>query len=251
MSDLLIFAATLFIVGVITIATSRSNWRLRQRVIATPTSPIARSGDDEVVEIKGTAVASEQGTLQAPFSGRAAVFCRITVQERRSTGKSSHWHTVFEEVHARDFDIEDASGQQARIRTLNAKCVLDKRAISTSGIFDDPPPELVAFLQSRNVDSETWLGTNKRMQFLEEVIAPGEAVYAMGPAQREAGPDPYHNDAPASRLVLRNAGEGELELLISNKSEDELVRHLGAQLSLGVALIVASLIVGLAALAVW
>ena len=71
-------------------------------------------------------------------------------------------------------------------------------------MFNDPPPQLVSFLQSRGVSSETWIGTNKSMQYLEEVLAPGDSLYAIGPSHREAGPpapDAYR-DAPASRLVM-------------------------------------------------
>jgi len=241
---IVILIFTVLIIGVVTVAGSAGNWRRRQRIIATPTTPIAQCSGDSVVEIKGKVVASEQGSFKTPFSGRDAVFCRITVQERRSRGKSSYWHTVVEEIDARDFYVEDGSGQQARIQPKGANTVLDKQSVASSGMFNDPPPQLTSFLQARGVSSETWLGTNKNMQYLEEVLAPGDSLYAIGPSHREAGPpapDAYR-DAPASRLVMSGMNSGAMELLISNKSEDDLVKNLGTGMTIGFVLIGGSVV---------
>lgn len=240
---ILVFIA--LVVGVIVVASSAGNWRRRQRIVATPTTPIAHCAGDSVVEIKGKVIASEQGSFRTPFSGREAVFCRIAVQERRRRGKSSYWHTVIEEIDARDFYVEDGSGQQARIAPRGANTVLDKQSVASSGLFNDPPPQLVAFLSSRGISSETWLGMNKNMQYLEEVLAPGDSLYAIGPSHREAGPpapDAYRN-GPSSRLVMSGMDKGDLELLISNKSEEDLVRNLGMGMTIGFVLIGASVLV--------
>lgn len=242
---ILVFSA--LVIGIIIVASSAGNWRRRQRIIATPTTPIAECTGDSVVEIKGKVVASEQGAFKTPFSGRDAVFCRVTVQERRSNGKSSYWHTIVEEIEAREFHVEDGSGQQARIAPRGANCLLDKQSVTSSGMFNDPPPQLVSFLNARGVSSETWLGTNKSMQYLEEVIAPGDSLYAIGPSHREAGPpqpDAYR-DVPGSRLVMSGTSSGALELLISNKSEEDLVKNLGTGMTIGFVLIGGSVVAAL------
>lgn len=242
---ILVFSA--LVIGLVIVASSAGNWRRRQRIIATPTTPIADCTGDSVVEIKGKVVASEQGSFKTPFSGRDAVFCRITVQERRSSGKSSYWHTIVEEIEAREFHVEDGSGQQARIAPRGANTLLDKQSVASSGMFNDPPAQLVSFLNSRGVSSETWIGTNKSMQYLEEVIAPGDSLYAIGPSHREAGPpqpDAYR-DGPGSRLVMSGTSSGALELLISNKSEEDLVKNLGAGMTIGFVLIGGSVVAAL------
>lgn len=236
---LVIAVFIVLVIGIFIIASSAGDWRRRQRIIATPTTPIAQCSGDSVVEIKGRVVASEEGVFTTPFSGRHAVFCRITVQERRHRNRSSYWHTVIEEIDAREFYVEDGSGQQARIVPRGANCVLDKQSVASSGMFNDPPPQLVAFLQSRGISSETWIGTNKSMQYLEEVLAPGDTLYAIGPSHREAGPpraDAYRN-SPGSRLVMSGMGTGDLELLLSNKSEEDLVRNLGTGMTIGFVLV--------------
>lgn len=245
---ILLFIA--LVIGCVVIASSAGNWRRRQRIISTSTTPIAQCSGDSVVEIKGKVVASEQGSFKTPFSGREAVFCRVLVQERRRRGKSSYWHTIVEEIDAREFYVDDGSGQQARIAPRGANTVLDKQSVASSGLFNDPPPQLVAFLGSRGIATETWLGTNKNMQYLEEVLAPGDSLYAIGPSHREAGPpqpDAYRN-APTSRLVMSGMGKGDLELLISNKSEEDLVKNLGTGMTIGFVLIGGSVVAAVVSL---
>jgi hypothetical protein len=128
--------------------------------------------------------------------------------------------------------------------------LLDKQSVASSGMFNDPPPQLLSFLTARGVASETWIGTNKSMQYLEEVLAPGDSLYAIGPSHREAGPpepDAYR-DAPGSRLVMSGMGKGDLELLISNKSEEDLVKNLGSSMTIGFVLIGGSVFAALVTL---
>jgi len=249
MGLIIAFTFIALVIGIISVASSAGDWRRRQRIIATPTTPIAQASGDCVVEIKGKVVAGEQGVFTTPFSGRPAVFCRVTVQEKRSRGKSTYWHTVVEEVEARDFYVEDGSGQQARVSPRGANAVLDKQSTATSGTFNDAPPNLVEFLQARGHATTGWFGLNKSMQYLEEVLAPGDQLYAIGPSHREAGPPASENyrDSPSSRLVMSSTGstDPDMELLISNKPEEELVSNLGGGMKIGLLMIGASVIAGL------
>lgn len=246
-----VFLPLLFLViGGFIIAGSAGDWRRRQRIVGTPTTPIAQASGDCVVEVKGRVVPGEQGTFQTPFSGRAAVFCCVRVQEYRRRGKRGYWHTLVEEIEPREFYIDDGSGQLARIATRTANMLLDKQSIATSGTWSDPPPHLVGFLQARGVPTTSWLGFNRSLRYQEEVLAPGDAVYALGPSHREAGP-PVHDGyrmAPSSRLVMSGFGQGDLELLVSNKSEEELTRNLGLGVLIGALVIAASLAAGLGGL---
>jgi hypothetical protein len=63
---------------------------------------------------------SEQGIVQTPFSGRHAVWTRITVQERRGAGRNRHWHTLLTEADGRVFMVDDGSGQIARVMPAGA-----------------------------------------------------------------------------------------------------------------------------------
>ena len=113
---------------------------------ATPTSAIAQAPGNAPVEIKGRIVPGEQGVLQTPFSGRHAVWCRVSVLEYRSSGRSGHWVTILREVDQREFFVDDGSGQMAKIIPAGAEVILDQQQIASSGTFNDAPPHLQAFL---------------------------------------------------------------------------------------------------------
>lgn len=228
MPALFMFGGILFIIGVIVTLTNWKNWKRRQRIIATPTSPIAQAPGNGLVEIKGRVLPSEQGIVQTPFSGRHAVWTRITVQELRSSGRNSYWHTILTEADGRVFLVDDGSGQVARVMPAGANVLLDKQNVAASGTFNDAQPHLEAFLMSRGLKSTSWLGFNKSMRYEEELISPGDPVYALGPSRRDPGPpvsDGYRM-VPGSQLVLFTGMGPEGELLLTNKTEQQLTSKL-------------------------
>ena len=225
---LLVCGGILFLIGAIIAIVGIKNMKRRSRIIQTPTSPIVNAPGGAAVEIKGRIVPSEQGVLQAPFSGRYGVWVRIVVQERRSTGRNSYWATVVNETDLRHFMIDDGSGQMARVLPTAANVILEKQSVASSGTFNDPPPHLQGFLASRGVSTSTFLGFNKAMRYEEELLAPGDAVYALGPSRRDAGP-PVHDGyrmTASSQLVLFQFPGAEGELILTNKTEEQLISKL-------------------------
>lgn len=228
MIPLLMFGGILFVIGAIVALANLKNWKRRQRILNTPTSPIAQAPGNGPVEIKGRIVPSEQGLVQTPFSGRHAVWCRITVQELRSSGRSSYWHTILSEADGRLFCVDDGSGQVARVTPAGANVILDKHHVASSGTFNDAAPHLEAFLASRGLKSTSWLGFNKSMRYEEEILAPGDAIYVLGPSRREPGPpvsDGYRM-VPSSQLVIFHGMGAEGELILTNKTEEQLTSKL-------------------------
>ena len=228
MGPLIIIGGILFIIGLIVTLSNLSNFKRRQRIVAMPTSPIAHAPGNGLVEIKGRIQPSEQGLVQTPFSGRHAVWCRITVQEMRSSGRNRYWHTILTEVDGRPFMVEDGSGQLARVLPHGANVILDKQNVASSGTFNDAAPHLEAFLQSRGLKSTSWIGFNKAMRYEEEVLGPGDPLFALGPSRREAGP-PVHDGyrmVPGSQLVMFHAMGPDGELILTNKTEEQLTSKL-------------------------
>ncbi|MDB4943020.1 MAG: hypothetical protein JWP97_2554 [Labilithrix sp.] len=228
MVALFILGGVMFVIGVVLTLTNLKNWKRRQRILATPTSPIAQAPGNQLVEIKGRIVPSELGVIQTPFSGRLAVWTRVTVQELRSTGKSSYWHTLHTEADGRPFMIDDGSGQLARIMPAGANVVLERVNVASSGTFNDAQPHLEAFLAMRGLKSTSWLGFNKRMRYEEELLAPGDPVYALGPSRRDPGPpvnDGYRM-VPGTQLVMFTGLGAEHELILTNKTEEQLTSKL-------------------------
>ena len=228
MGPLVFIGGLLLLIGIIVTLSNVKNWQRRQRIIATPTSPIAQAPGNGPVEIKGRVGPSEQGLLLTPFSGRHAVWCRVTVQELRSSGRRSYWHTVLTEVDCRPFMVDDGSGQLGRVIPMGANVMLDKHNVAQSGTFNDARPHLEGFLQSRGLKSTSWLGFNKSMRYEEEILAPNDAIYALGPSRREAGPpvnDGYRM-VPGSQLVMFHAMGPLGELILTNKTEEQLTGKL-------------------------
>jgi len=228
MIPLLMFGGILFIVGIIVTLTGLKGYRRRQRILATPTSPISQAPGNAHVEVKGRIVPGPQGVLQAPFSGRHAVWARITVLEHRSSGRNSYWATILKETDQREFFVDDGSGQMAKVIPQGADVMLDAHNVASSGTFSDASPHLQAFLASRGHSTTSWLGFNKSMRYTEELLVPNDPLYALGPSRRDPGPpvnDGYRM-APSSQLVLF-AGQGEQhELILTNKTEEQLVSKL-------------------------
>ncbi len=248
MPGLFIGGGVLFLIGVIVVLANVKNWKRRQRIVMTPTSPIAAAQGNQLVEIKGRVVPSEQGTLQTPFSGRHAVWTRITVQELRSSGRSSYWHTLLTEMDGRVFMVDDGSGQLARVMPQGANVILEKLKVAASGTFNDAQPHLEAFLASRGLKSTSWLGFNKSMRYEEELIAPGDPLFALGPSRREAGPprnDGYRM-APSTQLVMFVGARPEHELILTNKTEQELTNKLLGGLIAGLIIGGIGLLLGMA-----
>ncbi len=247
---LVFIGGILFLIGVIVALSNVKNWQRRQRIVQTPTTPIAHAPGNTVVEIKGRILPGEQGLVQAPFSGRHAVWCRVTVQELRRSGKSSHWHTVLVEIDGRPFYVDDGSGQVARVMPGGANVILERQNVASSGTFNDAAPHLEAFLRSRGKQSTTWLGFNKSIRYEEEVLAPHDALYALGPSRREPGP-PVHDGyrmVPGTQLVLFHAMGGDGELLLTNKSEEQLTSKLLNGLIVGLVFAGIGAVIGLVAL---
>lgn len=238
------------VLGALSAAKSMKNVRRRRRILTTPTTPIANAPGGALVEVKGRIVPSEQGLLRSPFSNRDAVWFRVTVEELRRRRRTAAWHTLVSEIDTRVFEIDDGSGQRARVEPARAEVLLHAQSVATSGTFKDAPPELERFLATRGLASTSWLGFNKTMRFQEEVLAPGDSLYALGPARRDPGPPTpagAYRSGASSQLVLYDMGAGDLELILSNKSEQELARRLVVPFVVSVSVTMIALCAALAA----
>jgi len=234
---LLFLGAGLVLVGMILVLSNLRNVARRKRILATATSPISQAMGGPI-EIKGNIVPSEKGLVEAPLSGRQAVWTRVTVEQYRSgsDGNPGGSSIVLNEVNGRPFFVDDNSGEVARIIPDGANVVLDQQSIGNSGQFHDPPPGFEEFLNMRGLSSKGFFGFNKTMSFYEELLAPGDAVYARGPSRREQG-RPNREDsgtAPLSQLVMYVSTGAGGELILTNKTEKQLASRLLRNFVIGV-----------------
>ncbi len=201
-----------------------NNLARRKRILATPTSPV-RQAIGGLVEIKGHIAPSEDGLVMAPFSGREVVWARVTV-ERVTGGTSSSSSVVLSKVDSRPFFVDDDSGEVARILPQGANVVVEKAVVSSG--FRQPPPHIEDFMRARDLSTTDFFGRRKTMSYIEELLAPGDALYAHGPSRRDPGP-PVNDGtgvAPSSQLVMYADPGAHGELILTNKAEEQLVPRL-------------------------
>jgi len=226
------------------------NMRRRKRIVATPTSKIAQAPGTGPVEINGRIVAGEQGVFTTPIGQRPAVWAKVVVQELRRRGKSSTYVTIHQEIYDRVIYVDDGSGELARVFTERAHMVLDSKQVASSGMLRDPQPHVQAFLTQRGIATTGWV-FNRTLRFTEEVLAPGDQLYALGPSTRQGGPGggPFRQ-GPPGQLTLQAGPTFDQELILTNKPESGLVRKLLFPTILGIIFLVAGLglvVAGLAA----
>jgi hypothetical protein len=234
---LLFLGAGLVLVGLSLALSNLRNVARRKRILATATSPISQAMGGPV-EIKGNIVPSEKGLVEAPLSGRQAVWTRVTVEQYRSgsDGNPGGSSIVLNEVNGRPFFVDDNSGEVARIIPDDANVVLDQQSIGNSGQLHDPPPEFEEFLSMRGLSGKGFFGFNKTMSFYEELLTPGDALYARGPSRREQGrPDSEGSGtAPLGQLVMYAAAGAGGELILTNKTEKQLASRLLRNFAIGI-----------------
>lgn len=146
-------------------------------------------------------------TLAGPLTGRPCVYYIATVEQQRSTGRSTYWKTIITESRGVPFVLEDGTGR-AIVDPSGAQMALDFDGNSKSGTFNDADPNQEAFLQRHGQSSEGWV-FNKSLRYREAMIEVGETISVLGSGVREpdpeASPAGEYRGAPATRLRLTSS----------------------------------------------
>lgn len=116
--------------------------------------------------------------LVAPLTGRPCAAYEVVVEERRSSGKSSSWHTLVREVELLPFILDDGTGR-AFVDPTGAKLAITSDERSQSGTFDDATEREEAFLARHGQSSEGWV-FNRSLRYREGVLEIGEDVAVLG-----------------------------------------------------------------------
>lgn len=172
--------------------------------------PIARYPHGGIKKVIGV-LSVEGELLTAPLSGRPCAAWEVIVQEQRSSGKSTSWHTIICEVEAVPFILEDHTGR-AHIDPSGAQLVVTADQHSRSGTFDDPTPEEHAFLDRHGEEGTGWV-FNRTLRYREGVLEADElvAVLGQGTVSYDDAPERQHlggyrSLAASKRLYIRAAG---------------------------------------------
>jgi hypothetical protein len=193
-------------------------WLKRKRLIEDiPTSKI-RSIAMGLVEVFGEVVPAKR-ILKSPFSNNDCVYYKYTIEEYRTSGKSSRWIIVDDGEEGTYFHLKDDTGS-VLVDPKGAEVDIPLDSEFKSGFGTDPPEQVKQFLRSRGISFEGFLGVNKTMRFREYFIAPKDKLYIMG----TAGDNPFVKEASeqaGTEDVMIQKDEG--IYYISDRSEKELL----------------------------
>jgi hypothetical protein len=180
----------------------RREGRINRALRAAPRASIRDVADRALCKIEGTVGAAGE-LLTAPLTGRRCVWYQVTVEERRSRGKSSHWVTVITEERGADsFLVRDDTGKALVRRAGRTEVVVVKDSHEQSGVFDDPDERQTAFLNAHGREGQGWF-FNKKLRYREGAIEEGETVAVAGEGRWEPDPAPDPGAAGGYREMPR------------------------------------------------
>ncbi len=206
-------------------------FRQKQLIENTPTSKV-RSLAMGLVEIFGEVIPAEKRMLKSPFSGEDCIYYNYSVQELRQQGKTSTWVTVRSGEDRTKFYLRDDTGQ-VLVDPAGASIELSPDYEYGSGWGRDPPPNVIAFLDSQGIGHASFLGINKQMRFVEYDIMSGDKLYIMG----TAGDNPYVEEGTAKQSyedIMIHKGNNEKFYMISDKPEKDLLSTFRIKVAVGI-----------------
>lgn len=173
------------------------------RMLRTSTGEIASLPADEQVEIAGKA--DGETVLQSPITKTPCVLWQVVVAEKRSSGKSSHWVTVFSNTSTEPFDVYDGTGRMRVHPGRGVELLLREDVKKSSGIFTSLDEQTQTALNGMGVDTKGFLNLNKAMRVQEYFIEKGDPIYLLGKTSSKMGAQAM--DGEDSPLIVSDHSE--------------------------------------------
>jgi len=191
--------------------------RRRKRLVATPTTRIADATGRGVVELCGRVVADPtQETLRTPFTNKPSVWQRVSLEYLFGSEEQRSWVHLAAQVTARNFLLDDGSGEQARI-VLEGDGELDvdinADLVKELARDEEHPPVVREFIEAVNVHAR-----GHSLRFYESPICEGDTLVVIGPSTRERVVSEGYRDE-VTRLVL-SPGKGVEDALFLTKTTE-------------------------------
>jgi hypothetical protein len=182
----------------------RRNRRIRRRMRKAPFKRLHLINDGEIVTTAGNVLYFKRH-MTAPLSGRECVYYHITVERKKSSGKSSKWVKEIDEASCVDFILDDGTS----IAIVEASAIegfLEMDKNYRSGTFNDATRIMNDFLAKYNYKSTAMFGINKTLRYKEGAMEKHEYVIVSGQCQWEAAAD-YEIEDREQVLVIRGTRE--------------------------------------------
>lgn len=154
------------------------NARINRRLKKAPWKKLADFKSGDTAKIVGEIIPIED-EMTAPLSKRKCCHYFIDVEQKKSSGKNSHWKTIIQEEVSTRFLIKDGD-RYALVNDIRVMTNIVIDANFSSGTFDDAAPALESFLKDHGLQSENWLGLNKSIRYEEGILEANETVSVLG-----------------------------------------------------------------------
>ncbi len=201
------------------------NYKRYQLISKTETSTISWL-QDGFCEIKGKIVSlGEQ--LVSPFSEKACVYYHFKIEQKKSSGKNSHYVSIVDDKKFQKFGIDDGSGIAViDLQNADVQIRVDKK--DSSGFFNQADENEVRVLNKYNQSNRGFL-FEKTLRYTEKYLEVGDEVYVLGEAEGKEQSKP---------LIKK----GKLPLFLSDKTEHELLNFYKIRIIIPAIIIVAIVI---------
>jgi hypothetical protein len=154
------------------------NAQINRRLKKAPWKSIAQVKNGETVKVVGTIFPIDK-ELTAPLSKRKCSHYFVNVEQKKKSGKHSHWEEIIREEETSKFLVKDGE-RYAYIHDhrIMSNIVIDENY--SSGTFNDPTVLLDNYLAEHGHKSEGFFGFNKSLKYEEGILESGEQVSVLG-----------------------------------------------------------------------
>ncbi|WP_066632274.1 hypothetical protein [Labilibacter marinus] len=146
---------------------------------------ISHFRDGDTAKIVGKVELVDKALI-APLSNRECAHYHITVEQKKSSGKNSHWSTIIDESQTCNYVIREGE-HYAFINSSHMKSYIVKDRDYSSGTFNDATEELEKYLNSKGHESENFLGLNKSIRYKEGILESNEEIAVLGQGHWKTG----------------------------------------------------------------
>jgi hypothetical protein len=177
------------------------------RMVFTPASEIAHLQADAQVQIVGQAQ-SMGSNIMSPITKKPCVLWQLEVMERRSSGKSSRWVTVYRNYSSVAFDVSDGTGRVRLEPQHQMELILHGDVHKSSGLFSALDEDAQKTLSALGINTKGFV-FNKSMRVYERYVEQDEQVYVLGKVMNKNGVMTMDGTSP---LIVSD--HGKLRLIV-------------------------------------
>jgi hypothetical protein len=188
---------------------------IKRKFKKTQHKKIAEFSDGDVAKFTGI-IESIDEPLISPLSHRKCTYYSVHIEQKVSSGKSSHWKTLIIKSSSTKFIIRGENACAYINGGRQKKHIVMDRKFS-SGFMDDPELHLADYLKAHGHSSENFMGMNKTIRYKEGVLELGEKIAVLGKGEWKT---PEELDLPSTLGKVLSISDYENEFVYFTDEEE-------------------------------